>query len=89
MEIITRRNSILSKVKTYINEFLDPNKSTYIPDKTIDDILFLLDITSRNYYEALSIASGSDYEIHYKRNPDSCFVNNYKPSNSEGLESKH
>ena len=32
-----------------------------------------------NYYWALSISTDSYYQIHFKREADSCFVNNYSP----------
>ena len=37
----------------------------------------LLEISSKAYEEALSISDDSDFQIHYKRAPNSCFVNNY------------
>lgn len=77
--IIAQRNATLSKVKLFIDEYLDPSKTTYMTGKTISDILTLLELSSTDYYKALSISSSSDYEIHYQRNPDSCFINNYNP----------
>ena len=76
-KILTDRQTILHKVKEYINEFLDPNKSTYVPDKTITDILTTLDISEDHYYNALSVSPDSDFKLHLKRPPDSCFINNY------------
>ena len=35
---------------------------------------------------ALSVSSDSDYQIHLKRNPDSCFVNNYNPAMLKSLQ---
>ena len=37
----------------------------------------MLEIPSKDYEEALSISDDSDFQIHYKRAPNSCFVNNY------------
>lgn len=77
---LTERNNILSRVKTYINEYLDPSKQGYKGDSiSISDILNELNIVEKDYYHALSISSSTDYEIHLKRLPDSCFINNYNP----------
>ena len=75
------RKTLLTKVKTVINETLNPSKKeTYNPNRTIEDILHSLDIAENDYYEALSTAAGTDYELHLKRPPNSCFINNYSPS---------
>ena len=79
------RNTILKKVKDYINNelntskknFLDKTKDHYVELKSIEEILSLLEISSKGYKEALSISDDSDFQIHYKRAPNSCFVNNY------------
>ena len=36
-----------------------------------------LEISSKDYEKALSISDDSDFQIHYKRAPNSCFANNY------------
>ena len=46
---------------------------------TVDSVLSLLHIDKSEYYNCLSISSGTDYEIHFKRPPNSCFINNYNP----------
>ena len=75
------QKTLLTKVKTVINETLSPSKKeTYNPNHTIEDILHSLDITEKDYYEALSTAAGTDYELHLKCPPNSCFINNYSPS---------
>ena len=71
-----KRNSILSKVSEYINEYLDPSKKLYQPS-TIKHVLSKLQILEENYYWALSISTDSHYQIHLKRETDSCFVNDY------------
>ena len=76
---ITNRNNILSKVKCYIDEFLDPSKPNYESNETIESILLRLGISDENYYQALSLSSSTDYELHLKRPPNSCFINNYNP----------
>ena len=30
-----------------------------------------------DYYEALSISGDDDFQIHLKREPNACFINNY------------
>ena len=81
--VLNERNKILKKVKFYINENLDPRKSSFVGNtKTINEILTELSLTEQEYHSALAISSDQDYEIHYKRPPNSCFVNNYFP---EGL----
>ena len=79
------RNTILKKVKNYIkNElnpskkhFLDKTKDDYVELKSIEEIFSLLEISSKDYEEAFSISDDSDFQIHYKRAPNSCFGNNY------------
>ena len=79
------KNTILKKVKNYIDNELNPAKKNflhkakdnYVELKSIEKILSLLEISSKNYEEALSIPDDSDLEIHYKRAPNLCFVNNY------------
>ena len=75
--VLSFRAKLLKKVKTFIDENLDPHKATYKKPDTIVEILHSLGITEQDYYKALSISADQDYEIHYRRPPDSCFVNNY------------
>ena len=57
--------------------FLDKTKDDYVELKSIEEILSLLEISSKDYEEALTISDDSDFQIHYKRAPNSCFVNNH------------
>ena len=66
----------MKEVKHYIDEYLDPHKSSY-RKTTIAAILDVLGITEDDYYWALSISQDSDFEMHIFRPPNSCFVNNY------------
>lgn len=77
--LIDQRNAILSKVKLYIDEFLDPSKSKYIEHKSIKEILDELHINENEYYKSLSISTSDDFEVHLYRPPNSCFINNYNP----------
>ena len=84
-KILQNRHTILEKVKTYINEYLypkkrnilDQSKDNYENPGTIKEILNSLDLTEEQYYNALSISQDLHFEIHLKRPPNSCFVNNY------------
>lgn len=37
----------------------------------------MLEILKAEYYAALSISEENDFQLHLKRPPNSCFVNNY------------
>ena len=74
---LSRRADILRTVKTKINEILDPAKSEYNPNLTAEQILTSAGVSEQDYYWALCISGDSDYELHLKRPPDSCFINNY------------
>ena len=84
-EILKNRKRILSPVKEYIdshfdpryNNVLDPQKDNYTEPKTIDEILNELNISKDVYYENLAISSDKGFQIHYKRSPAACFINNY------------
>ena len=78
------RNNILKKMNNYIDnelnplkkDFHDSTKEDYEELKSIDEILAYLEISKHDYEEALSISDDIDFQIHYKRLPNSCFVNN-------------
>ena len=57
--------------------FLDKIKNDYVELKSIEEVLSVLEISSKDYEETLSISDDSDFQIHYKRAPNSCFANNY------------
>ena len=84
-KILHERKEILGKVKGYIDEYLyprkhniiDPERENFEQPDTIPQILSKLGITEKEYYSALSISKDSDFEIHLRRPPNSCFVNNY------------
>ena len=84
-EIMQNRKQLLKKVKQYIDTELNPSKKNcydnlrddYEEVKSIDEILEYLEITKCDYEQALSISDDQDFQIHYRRLPNSCFVNNY------------
>ena len=87
---IQKRNKILNKVKSYIGTNLDPSKVNILkPEKPnfvkpmeIRDILQHLKIVETDYYNTLSVSTDSDFQVHFKRQTNSCFMNNYY---AEGL----
>ena len=56
---------------------LNPLKENYIEPKSISEILSASEITEQEYYNALTISTDTDFQIHLKRFPNSCFINNY------------
>ena len=79
------RNTILKKVENYIDNELNPSKKNFL-DKTKDDyeelksiegILSLLEISSKDYEEALLISDDSDFDKFIDKADNSCFANNY------------
>ena len=83
--ILNERERILSIVKQYIDSNLDPKKRNILnPSKenfeevpSIENILSELGITKEDYYNALSISCDSDFQIHIRRKPNACFINNF------------
>ena len=63
---------------------MDPLKPDYVKPKDINSILLEIGCTTEEYYDALKISTDNDFQIHFKRKPNSCFVNNYF---TEGLMS--
>ena len=82
---LQKRNQILNKVKDYIDTNLDPRKVNILePEKPnflkpneISDIPQDLNIVEADYYNALSVSTDSDFQVHFKRQSKSSFVNNY------------
>ena len=89
--VLNKREHILSTVKQYIDNNLDPRKHNILNplkedfEKTpsIKNILAELGFTEDQYYNALSISSDSGFQIHIKRAPNACFDNNFF---TEGLQ---
>ena len=83
-KILMRRKTLLKKVKSYINNHLgltrkniDPGKEYFVQPLSIPVILAELHIDDTYYYRALSSSKDDEFELHMKRNPNSCSVNNY------------
>ena len=83
--ICFKNGNVLSLEKEFIDlnlnpkkvNILDPQKVNYIERKSISKILAELLITEQEYYHALAISADTDFQIHLKRFPNSCFINNY------------
>ena len=83
--IMNKRKVLLQNVKHYTDTELNPasknvidnSKDDYEQIKFIDEILDDLDIIKSEYENALTISDDDDFQIHLRRLPDSCFVNNY------------
>ena len=56
---------------------IDPTKDNFTQPLSIKEIPDELEISSNDYYRALSISKDGNLELHLKRKPNSCFVNNY------------
>ena len=84
-EILLKRKETLNIVSGYINEYLnpskynfyDPLKEDFVEPKSISEILTDLGVSVDAYYSALEISDDTDFQIHLRRPPNSCFVNNY------------
>ena len=53
----------------------EPEKPNFLKPKEIRYIL--QDIVEADYYNALSVSTDSEFQVHFKRQTNSCFVNNY------------
>ena len=83
--VLKRRNEILCLVKEKINEKLDPSKPDYISSTSAEDVLAMCKVSKEEYNWALSISTDSDFELHLKREVDSCFINNYFEAGIKGF----
>ena len=52
-KVLTKRINILSKLKLYIDEFLDPSKASYVNNLIVYEALKFLNIAEIDYYDAL------------------------------------
>ena len=83
--IMNKRKVLPQKVKHYNDTELSPasknivdnSKGDYEQLKSIAETLDDLDITKSEYENTLMISHDDDFQIHFRRLPDLCFVNNY------------
>lgn len=83
-EILMSRKNLLKKLKSYIDNYLNTVKVNISVQRTeniaqpskILEILAGLQIVNWDYYTVRSISKDDDFELHLKRKPDSCFLNN-------------
>ena len=84
-EVLAWRKTLLKKVKKYIDDNLNPPKVNVIDPTTdsftqplrIQEILDELEISKDDYYNDLSVSKDDYLELCLKRQPNSCFANNY------------
>ena len=82
--ILNERERILKTAKKCKDSNLDPRRKNILnpfkenfEEVSSIHILMELNITEEEYYNALSISSDSDFQIHIKREPNACFINNF------------
>ena len=88
-EIMEKRKNILRTVKNYIDNelnlpkkfFYDLKRSDFQEANSIEEILNSLQISQTEYEAALPISDDNDFQVHLKRPPNSCFINNYFAAN--------
>ena len=84
-EFLTWRNTLLRQIKSYFDNSLnpakvkvtDPTKDDFTQPLSVKEILDNFEISRDDYYRSWSIPKDEDLELHLKRKPNSCFVNNY------------
>ena len=59
-EILSKRSKNVCKVKKYIDTYLDPSSKKFFNDKTIQEILFNIEIKKVDYYWVLLISPETD-----------------------------
>lgn len=75
--ILIKRKEVMDKVKEYIDLYIDPKRNNIIQkNKSIEEILEQLNIKNK-IMNTHSISSESGFRIHFKRSPNSCFINKY------------
>ena len=66
-KILTKRETLLRKVKKLIDSTLNPLVQVdNAPELATCQLLDSINIKKDDYYEALSVASGDEYELHLK-----------------------
>ena len=82
-EVLTWRNTLPRQVKSYTDNNLNPAKVNVSPKDnftqplSVKEVLDELAVSKDDYYRALLISKDENLELHLKREPNSCFVNNY------------
>ena len=56
---------------------VDPTKNSFTQPMGVIEVLDELENSKDDYCRALSISKDEDLELHLKRQPNSCFFNNY------------
>ena len=56
---------------------IDKTKDNFTQTLSVKEIVEELEISKDDYYRTLSISKDEDLELHLKKEPNSCFINNY------------
>ena len=56
---------------------IGPTKDNFTEPISVKEILDELETSKNDYYKAFSISKDEDLQLHLKREPNSCFANNY------------
>ena len=77
-EIMENRKLLLKKCRQYIDAEFNPSKKKFY-GKSRDDyeILEFLVTSKFDYEQALSVSDDQNFQIHFIRPPNTCFVSNY------------
>ena len=84
-KIMQNRKCILEMVQRYIDKDLNPCKNDFFDNTrnnfkelvSIDSRLESLEINKYDFVQAPSISEDDSLQIHFKKEPYSCFANNY------------
>ena len=68
--------NISIQIKYLEKNFYDKSRDDYEEIKSIDKILNFLEISNFDYEQALPISNDQNFQIHYRRQPNSCLVKN-------------
>ena len=80
-----KRKETLNIISGYINEYLnlskhtfyDPLREDFAEPKSVSETLMDLGLSVATYYSALEISEDTEFQIHLRQPPNSCFVKNY------------
>ena len=72
--VFNKRKDVLSKVKDYINNHLNPAKASYYDSsrdtfmnlKSVSEVLEIINVTEEEYKSALPISDDQEFQLHLK-----------------------
>ena len=74
---MVNRKLLVKKVRQYIDTELNPSKITFTTGQRMTMKKLCQLMKSWNFRKFLSLIMNKHCQIHYRRRPNSCFVNNY------------